>query len=143
MTPARTIQPRDTSLDWLLSRFVSATAGCRHAIVVSSDGLPVAVSDLVDRVTADQFAAITSGLVSLAVGAATCFDLRAMHQVIVEMAGGFLFVTAIRDGSALAVVAERTCDIGLVGYEMTLLAERAGSVLTPDLVAHLRATLPT
>ena len=35
--------------------------------------------------------------------------------------------------------ATRNCDIGLVGYQTTLLVERAGQVLTPALVAELKA----
>jgi uncharacterized protein len=31
----------------------------------------------------------------------------------------------------LAVFAERTCDLGMIGYEMTLLAARVGHMLTP------------
>ena len=31
----------------------------------------------------------------------------------------------------LAVLAERTCDMGMIGYEMTLLAARVGHLLTP------------
>jgi len=44
---------------------------------------------------------------------------------------GYLFVTPISGSSALAVFTDRQCDIGLVGYEMTLLAERVGHALTP------------
>jgi hypothetical protein len=47
-------------------------------------------------------------------------------------------VSSISDGSCLGVVAQRGCDIGLVGYQTTLLVERAGAVLTPDLVAELK-----
>jgi hypothetical protein len=31
----------------------------------------------------------------------------------------------------LAVLAERTCDMGMIAYEMTLLAARVGHMLTP------------
>jgi hypothetical protein len=54
------------------------------------------------------------------------------------MRRGFLFVSAISDGSCLGVVSQRGCDIGLVGYQTTLLVERAGSVLSPELVAELK-----
>jgi hypothetical protein len=37
----------------------------------------------------------------------------------------------ISEGSMLAVLAERTCDLGMIGYEMTLLASRVGHMLTP------------
>jgi hypothetical protein len=36
------------------------------------------------------------------------------------------------EGSMLAVFAERTCDLGMIGYEMTLLAARVGHMLTPS-----------
>jgi predicted regulator of Ras-like GTPase activity (Roadblock/LC7/MglB family) len=47
------------------------------------------------------------------------------------MQGGFLLLMAISDGSWLAVLASPTSDIGLVGYEMTMLAARVGHALTP------------
>jgi len=55
---------------------------------------------------------------------------------------GFLFVMAISDGSVLAVLASSDCDMGLIGYEMALLVERAGDVLTPALRAELQNALP-
>jgi predicted regulator of Ras-like GTPase activity (Roadblock/LC7/MglB family) len=125
----------------LLTRFVHSTPDVRSAIVVSSDGLLVAMSGDADRDVSDRFAAITSGVISLALGTAQCFEFEAMNQVIVEMRGGWVFIMSINDGSCLAVVCERTCDIGLIGYEMTLLAERAGGVLTPELVSRLRTSL--
>jgi predicted regulator of Ras-like GTPase activity (Roadblock/LC7/MglB family) len=46
------------------------------------------------------------------------------------MRGGYLFVTSVGEGSALAVFAAPDCDIGMIGYEMTLLVARAGKLLT-------------
>ena len=46
------------------------------------------------------------------------------------------FVTAISDGSSLAVLAAPECDTDLVAYEMTLLVEAVGEVLTPAARAH-------
>ena len=37
----------------------------------------------------------------------------------------------ISEGSMLAVLAERSSDMGMIGYEMTLLAARVGHMLTP------------
>jgi predicted regulator of Ras-like GTPase activity (Roadblock/LC7/MglB family) len=54
-----------------------------------------------------------------------------VRQTVVEMAGGYLFVTSISQGSMLAVVAGRSCDMAMIGYEMTLLAARVGHLLTP------------
>jgi predicted regulator of Ras-like GTPase activity (Roadblock/LC7/MglB family) len=118
-------------LDWLLVDFVRSTAGARHAVVVSADGLRLAASQGVDTALGDQLAAVTSGLLSLAQGIAQSFVAGPVRQTIVEMVGGYLFVTSISEGSMLAVFAERSCDMGMIGYEMTLLAARVGHMLTP------------
>ena len=123
--------PTDSGLDWLLSDFASGTPGVRHVLVVSADGLRLAVSDGVDPHLADQLCAATSGLVSLARGTATLLESEPVSQTIVEMAGGYLFATSISLGSTMAVVTDRTADMGLVGYEMTMLAARVGHALTP------------
>jgi predicted regulator of Ras-like GTPase activity (Roadblock/LC7/MglB family) len=129
VTAAGTVDGRQ--LDWLLVDFVRATAGVRHALVVSADGLRLATSQAIDADLGDQLAAVTSGLCSLAQGVGACFEAGAVRQTIVEMAGGYLFVTSISEGSLLAVFAERSCDMGMIGYEMTLLAVRVGHLLTP------------
>ncbi len=41
----------------------------------------------------------------------------------------------------LGVVAEATCDIGLVGYEMALLVSRTEATLTPQLISEMRGSL--
>ena len=63
-------------------------------------------------------------------------------QTLVEMQRGLLFVTSIRDGSCLTVLAAGSCDVGLVGYEMAVLVTRVGDILTPRLRAELQAVLP-
>ena len=118
-------------LDWMLNNFQRATPGVLHALVVSADGLRVAASDQVDDRLADQLSAATSGLVSLANGAAQLVQLGPVTQTIVELAAGHLFVTQISTGAMLAVVAGQACDMGMVGYEMTVLASQVGHALTP------------
>ncbi|MEZ5255594.1 MAG: DUF742 domain-containing protein [Ilumatobacteraceae bacterium] len=71
-------------------------------------------------------------------GAARSFGGGDVNQVIVELEGGFMFFMSISLGSSLAVVASKSSDVGLVGYEMSMLAERMGTVLSPMLVAELR-----
>lgn len=124
-------------VDWLLTEFAAGTPGVRHALVVSADGLRLAVSRGVEPELADQLCAAVSGLVSLARGTATLLGAEPVSQTIVEMAGGYLFATAVSLGSTLAVVTERSADMGLVGYEMTMLAARVGHALTPG--ARVRA----
>lgn len=131
-----------SNINWLVSNFVDRVPGTSDAIVVSADGLLMAKSDGVDRDTADRFAAVASGLIGLAYGAAGRFGGGAVNEVIVEMEHCFMFVTGISDGSCLAVIAQANCDVGLVGYEMALLVERVGPVLTPELRNELKVALP-
>lgn len=118
-------------LDWLVVDFVRGTPGVRHGLVVTGDGLALAASEYLDPGLADHLAAVASGLISLSQGAARSFSAGSVHQTIIEMDGGYLFVTPVSGSSALAVFSDRECDIGMVGYEMTLLATRVGHALTP------------
>jgi uncharacterized protein len=129
-------------LNWLIGNFARSTPGVAHAVVVSADGLPVAVSERLDRAKVDQLAAIASGVASLSQGAARCFDGGLVRQTVVEMERGLLFVMAISDGSCLAVLAASSCDVAVVGYQMAVLVVRVGEVLTPTLRAELQAALP-
>ncbi|HET9006952.1 MAG TPA: roadblock/LC7 domain-containing protein [Actinomycetes bacterium] len=130
------------NLNWLVSNFAKSVPGAAHAIVLSADGLLMAVSERLDRARADQLAAVASGLASLTQGAARIFTGGIVTQTIVEMERGFLMVMSVSDGSCLAVLAAPNCDIGLIGYEMALLVARTGEVLTPELRAELQAALP-
>jgi uncharacterized protein len=130
------------SLNWLVESFVRNTAGVAHAAVISTDGLLVASSERLDRARADQLAAIASGLASLTEGAARLFEAGGINQTVVEMEKGFLFVMAVGDGSCLAVLAAPSCDVGVIGYEMTMMVTKVGDVLTPQLRAELQAALP-
>ncbi|WP_037078573.1 roadblock/LC7 domain-containing protein [Pseudonocardia spinosispora] len=121
--------PTGGELDWLLADFAKAMPGVRHALVVSADGLRLAASETLDPSFADRLAAAASGLVSLSRGTAKVLAAEPVSQTIVEMAGGYLFVSSLSQGSTLTVYADRDCDIGLLGYEMTMLANRAGHLL--------------
>jgi predicted regulator of Ras-like GTPase activity (Roadblock/LC7/MglB family) len=118
-------------LDWLLVDFARETPGVVTALVVSVDGLPLAASSGVSDAFADQLAAAASGLVSLARATTHLLASGTLTQTILEMSGGYMFVTSVSRGATVAVHATRQCDLGLVGYEMTMLAERVGKALDP------------
>ena len=80
-------------------------------------------------------------MTALADGASRTLSMGQLDQVIIEMRRGYLFIAHISGGSSVGVIAARGADIGLVGYEMTLLVERFGSVLTPGLIAELQGSL--
>jgi uncharacterized protein len=119
-------------LNWLITNFAERVPSVAHAIVVSSDGLPMAYSQGFPPDRADQLAAVTSGLTSLTQGASRIFEGGEVTQTVVDMERGLLIVMAISDGSSLAVLAGDDCDMGLVAYEMSLLVVRVGDALTPE-----------
>ena len=137
-----TLSREAQDFNWLINAFTERVAGVAHAVVVSSDGLLVAVSDHLSRDSGDQLAAVTSSLFSVTSGAARIFDGDEVRQTVVEMGRGYFLVMSIRDGSILATLAAREADVGVVGYEMAKLVKQAGAVLTPAVRAELQEALP-
>jgi predicted regulator of Ras-like GTPase activity (Roadblock/LC7/MglB family) len=119
----------ERNLDWVVSKFVDEVPSAAHAILVSADGLLMAASRSIPYERAEQVAAVSSGLASLAVGAARLFDGGAVLQTVVEMQHGYLLLMSVGDGSHLAVLTEDSADIGQVGYEMALLVDRVGRMI--------------
>ncbi|MGW1412172.1 roadblock/LC7 domain-containing protein [Streptomyces sp. NPDC002403] len=126
------------NFNWLLSRFAGNTAGVRDAIAVSSDGLMIAQCIEGERAGADRLSAIVAGMTSLAGGVAGSYKLGSLNKVIIDMADGYLIISAIGCGSVMGVIASKQANLGQVAYEMTLFANRAGSALTPELIRELK-----
>ena len=124
--PVASTAGEDRDLDWVMSRFVEEVPDAAHAILVSADGLLMASSTSIPGERAEQVAAVSSGLASLAVGAARLFEGGSVMQTIVEMEMGFLMLMSVGDGSNLTVLTTEEADIGQVGYEMALLVDRVG-----------------
>jgi uncharacterized protein len=130
-----------SDLNWVITNFVERVPDVAHAVVVSSDGLPLAFSAGFPQDRADQLAAVTSGLTSLTQGASRVFEGGPVIQTVVEMQVGVLVVMSVSNGASLAVLAAATCDLGLVAYEMSMLVERVGRMLTPGLRVNHAAVL--
>ena len=126
-----TPEPPAQDLDWLVTNFVERVPHVAHSLILTSDGLPLAVSSGFPKDRADQLAVVTSGLSSLAQGAARIFDGGIVIQTVVELEGGLLVVMTISHAANLAVLAEPDAAMGIIAYEMTLLVERAGRMITP------------
>ena len=122
----------ERNLDWLVTRFVEEVPEAAHAILLSADGLLMAASESIPADRAEQVAAVSSGLASLAVGASRLFEGGAVLQTLVEMEHGYLMLMSVGDGSNLAVLTEESADIGQVGYEMALLVDRVGRVVQAE-----------
>jgi hypothetical protein len=118
-------------LDRLLDDFTRETPEVVAAVVVSVDGLPIARSAGVDDTLADQLSAAASGLLSLSRAATTLLAAGTLGQAILEMTGGYLFLTSIGRGATAAVHAGPHCDLGLVGHGIAVFGERVGDALDP------------
>ena len=138
MVNGTTLSEEARSFSWLLNGFVDKTAGVTDAVAVSSDGLLMAKSPSLDRASAEPVAAIISGMTSLGQGAAAILEHDDLERIIVGMSLGVLVIAKVSDGSSIGVVARVGADIGAIGYQMTVLVERAGTMLTPALVAELQ-----
>ena len=128
-------------LSWMISTFVEETPGVVHAQTVSADGMDLAHSSSMNSVQADQFAAITSGMASLTESAAETFGILPVVRQVIETDLGWILTMRVSSRASLAVVADQSADLGLVGYEMTRLAEQAGEVLSPEVIAQLKNSL--
>jgi uncharacterized protein len=124
-------QPFRQDLNWLVTDFTTRVEDVAHAIVVSADGVPLALSTDIPEEAVGQFSAIISGLASLMEGATRMFDGGVPTQAMVEMEDGMLFVKTVSDGSILAVLAAPECDTRQVSFEMTRLVGAVGDLLTP------------
>ena len=140
-TQSQAVSPAVRDVNWLLDNFVRQTTGVDQAVAVSSDGLLMAISARLARADADRLAAMISGMTSLAFGASRLLGKGPLRQVITEFDSGYLLVSSISGGSCLGVITPADCDLGLVGYEATMLVQRIGALLTPELVIELKASL--
>jgi uncharacterized protein len=123
------VHPQD--LDRLIADFTERVPEVVRALVVSSDGIPLAASDRMPPDQLEQLSAITSGLIGLADATDQAFDGGGFTQALVAMERGTLVVMAIDDGSSLAVFTTAAADLDQVAYDMTMLVERAGSIFSP------------
>ncbi len=128
---ARDPAPAPQDPDRLIAEFAERVPGVLRAAVVAADGVLVAVSGRAQAGQLEPLAAITAGLISLAGAAARTVDGGAVTQALVTMARGTLVIIAIGQGSSLAVLTTATADLDTVAYEMTMLVEETGGIITP------------
>lgn len=126
---------------WLVDDFARRVHGVTHALVLSSDGFPLAASATVGTDDAEQLAAISSGLLSLAHNSAALFEKGSCEQIMIRMSQGYFLFMGIGSGAGLAVLTAPGSDMKVIGYEMTQFVRNAGHALTPEVRADLRRVL--
>lgn len=124
---------RELDLGWLLRNLIDRVPHTRSAVLLSADGLAVAVHGL-DRGDADHLAAIASGLFSMARSAGAMFGTSpGVRQVLAELDDALLFVSSAGHGSVLTVLADKEAEAGALGYAMLeFVNSLQSSLATPD-----------
>jgi predicted regulator of Ras-like GTPase activity (Roadblock/LC7/MglB family) len=108
-------------LAWLLKGLAEEVPVIRGSVLLSSDGMLKAAHGM-DRASSEQFAALASGLFSIARSAGTKFDnSNEVRQVVAELKSSQLFISWAGFNSVLAVLAQGDADPAVVGFEMARL----------------------
>ena len=141
--PAAPAVARPVDMSWLIDRFATETPGVLHAIVVSVDGLLVAMDGRCDRTVADQLAAVAAGLNQMSMGAGSIFGAGDLQQQLVQFAAGFIVLRSLAKGAVVVAVTDRRCDMAQVGHELATLGRQVGEALSPQLITELRRGLRT
>lgn len=123
---------------WLISNFATSTPGVSHALIVSSDGLPLLASEGLPEDMADPLAAIASGILSLGNNLAHQVNGGSCDQVLLRLTGGHFIFMGIGELAGLCVLVEAGANLGAVAHQMAQLVASVGHALTPQLRDDLR-----
>lgn len=125
----------------LIDGLVERVSGATHALILSSDGSPLAASDSLGRIEAEQLAAIAAGLLGLARNSASLFDKGSCELIMIRLSRGYFLFMAMGEDAVLAVLTSAGCDMKVVAYEMTRLVDEVEPALTPEVQADLRRVI--
>ena len=129
-------EPQD--FGWLVDNFALSTPGVTHALIVSSDGLPLITSRDVAPDLADPLAAMTSGIISIGNNIAGQVGQGGCEQVMLKFPTGHFLFMGIGNLAGFAVLVGEGADLGVVGRQMARLVDSVGHLLTPQLRDDLR-----
>jgi predicted regulator of Ras-like GTPase activity (Roadblock/LC7/MglB family) len=139
--PAQLRTPQE--FGWLISNFVASTPGVSHALIVSSDGLPLLHSDELPADLADPLAALVSGILSLGNNIARQVDGGGCDQILLRLTRGHFVFMGIGELAGLGVLVEAGANLGAVAHQMAQLVASVGHALTPELRDDLRRHVQT
>lgn len=123
---------------WLVTNFTERVPNVAHAVVISADGLLLTASDQLAAERAEQLSTIAAGAISLIQAAAHCMDTGNALRTVIQMEHGNMLMMSVRDGSCLVALAAPDCEIGQIAYEMAVLVDQVGELLTPELRTELQ-----
>lgn len=128
-TPVIPRDPKD--FGWLLDNFAASTPGVTHALIVSSDGLPLVTTGGMGADLADPLAAMTSGIISLGNNIAAKVGEPGCDQVMLKFPGDHYLFMSIGSLAGFAVLVADGANLGVVAHQLAQLVDAVGHVLTP------------
>ncbi|HEY9354111.1 roadblock/LC7 domain-containing protein [Nocardioides sp. NBC_00850] len=133
------VVPRDPKeFSWLIDNFASSTPGVTHALIVSSDGLPLIGAGGMSANVADPLAAMTAGVISLGNNIAREVGEPGCDQVMLKFHTGHFLFMGIGDLAGFAVLVGAGANLGVVAHKMAQMVDAVGHVLTPQMRDELR-----
>jgi len=136
--PAVMPPPDPHDFGWLIDNFAASTPGVTHALIVSSDGLPLIAAAGMSPDLADPLAAMTSGIISLGNNIASKVGEAGCDQVMLKFPSGHFLFMSIGSLAGFAVLVREGTNLGVVAHQMAQLVDAVGHVLTPQLRDDLR-----
>ena len=115
----------------LLDERVAKIGGVRNTVVLSEDGLPDYLTG-VNQDAAEIRAAMASALAMTARRLTEEENGGRVRQIFIEADEGSSVIVAVGKHSHLVAAIEPEADMGLIAYELTLLAQQLTSVLEAD-----------
>ncbi len=137
-SPAAPAPHSPQEFGWLVDKFAASTPGVSHALIVSSDGLPLIAAGGMAPDLADPLAAMTSGIISLGNNIAAAVGDSGCDQVMLKFPSGHFLFMSIGRLAGFAVLARQGANLGLVAHQMAQLVDTVGHLLTPELRDDLR-----
>jgi predicted regulator of Ras-like GTPase activity (Roadblock/LC7/MglB family) len=128
-------------LGQMLADMARQAPGVEQAVMLSADGLLLAMSPGLGRDDGDRFAAVAAGLLGIAVGASGPLHGGPVEEVVVQMRDKLLLVMRINAEGVLAALGTAGCDVATIAYEMALFARTSAPLLDTAARIDLQATL--
>jgi len=126
-------------LDQAVESFAARTPGVVQAIVVSHDGLLLAMSRNLGRDDCDRFAAVTSAMASLGIGAARAYGLGQLNKLVIDLDRAFMLLSAFGEEAWLGVIARRDADLGDLARLAAGFVAQASPAVTAALLGASRS----
>lgn len=115
-----TTRLRRDDLQQILEDLVTRVLGATHALIVTPDSLPYAMSTSCADLQVDHWSVISGGLLSLAGNTGELLRIGECQQMILRHSDGLVFLAPLAGGGGLALLTEIDVPLAVIAAEMRL-----------------------